>query len=414
MKSGEISFWDYIAILVRWRKLIVINFVVVCLIAIGVSFVIPRWYKAKATLLPPEENARSSVLTSLLTNIPLAGLTIPGATTSADLFVAILGSRTVAEGVIQKLDLMEIYDSKNLEEAIRTLHEHSDIGITKEGIIAIEVEEKDPHLAARVANSYIDELDRVNQETSISQAKNKRLFVEGRLEETQIELARAENELRQFQEKNKAISLPDQISAAIERAAQLKAEQVSLEIQLGVLLKTASPSHPQVELLRSKISEIQKQMEKIEFGSPPDFDTPIPESAGNTGFHVPFAKVPSVGLELARLTRNLKIQEVLFELLTQEYEQAKIEEAKDTPTVQVLDVASPPIRKSKPNRKIFVIFMGFLSLFFSLAYVYSVEYLRGLQQTRAEEYNRILGLFHVLKGDVQQLRVRGKRNMSRF
>ncbi|KPL16983.1 MAG: hypothetical protein AMJ92_12275 [candidate division Zixibacteria bacterium SM23_81] len=411
MKSRELNFWDYLAVLVKWRKLIVLNFVAVCLIAVALSLVLPKWYKAKATLLPPEESSNTSAIASLLTDLPLGGLTIPGTTTSTDLFVAILGSRTVAEGVIQKLDLMEVYKSKNLEGAVETLQKHSSFGITKEGVLTIEVEEKDPHLAAKVANAFVVELDRVNQETNVSQAKSKRLFVERRLKESQLELEKAEEELKLFQEKNKAISLPVQISTAIERAAELKAEQVSLEIQLGVLLKTASRSHPQVEHLRSQISEIQKQLEKIEFGNVPNLSSQKPGSSERTEFHVPFSKVPTVGLELARLTRNLKIQEAVYGLLTQQYEQAKIEEAKDTPTVQILDVALPPIRKSKPNRKMFVIFLGFLSLFLSMVCAFSVEYFQRLRVTQAEEYDRVSGLFHILKGDIKHLRSKGKRRM---
>ncbi|KPL16655.1 MAG: hypothetical protein AMJ92_12615 [candidate division Zixibacteria bacterium SM23_81] len=409
MSSREFKFWDYLAVLVKWRKLIVFNFVAVCLIAVGLSLVLPKWYKAKATILPPEESSSSSAIASLLTDLPLGGLTIPGAMTSTNLFVAILGSRTVAEGVIEKLNLMEVYKSKSLEGAVETLQKHSTFGITKEGVLTIEVEERDPQLAAKVANTFVVELDRVNQETNVSQAKGKRLFIEGRLKESQLELEKAEEELKLFQEKNKAISLPDQISAAIERAAELKAEQVSLEIQLGVLLKTASRSHPQVELLGSQISEIQKQLEKIEFGDASNLSSQEPGSSEPTEFHVPFSKVPAVGLELARLTRNLKIQEVVYRLLTQQYEQAKIEEAKDTPTVQILDVALPPIRKSKPNRKMFVIFLGFLSLFLSTVYAFSAEYFQRLRVTRAEEYDKVSGLFHILKGDVQHLRSKRKR-----
>jgi uncharacterized protein involved in exopolysaccharide biosynthesis len=409
MESKELNFWDYFAVLVKWRRLIVVNFIVVSLIAVAISLVLPKWYLAKASLLPPEDSARSSAITSLLANLPISGISIPGATTSADLFVAILGSRTVAEGVIQKLGLIRVYKSKNMEGAVRTLQEHSSIGITPEGVITVEVEEKDPQLAAGIANAYIAELDRVNKETSVSQAKNKRLFIEGRLDKAKPELEKAENELRQFQEKNKAISLPDQVSAAIERAALLKAEQVTLEIELGVLLKTASFSHPQVKLLQTKISEIQKQMDLLEIGAASEYDTTSSDAAEKSGYYVPFSKVPSVGLELARLIRDLKIQEAIYELLIQQYEQAKIEEAKDTPTVQALDIATPPILKSKPNRKVFVIFLAFLSLFISVSYAFSMEYLRRLEVSRTEEYHKIVGLFSELREDIRRLRSKVKK-----
>jgi len=402
MKSVELSFWDYFAILVKWRKLIVINFVVVCLIAAGVSFIVPKWYEAKATILPPVEQPSAAFgLVSMLSDLPFGEFGIPGVSSPSEVFKAILESRSVAEAVVRKWNLMDVYKKKKLTHAMLTLWDHSRVEITEEGIIEITVEERTPELAAGIANAFIEELDRINQMTSVSQAKSTRLFVEERLKETEESLKKAEEELRLFQEEHKTVSLTDQTAAAIQSAAELKTRQVALEIERGVLLKTLSNDHPQVVRLQSEIEELQKQLDEITFGDLQESQMGVGDQPSREGdFNIPLLEIPSMGLHLARLTREVKIQEAIFELLTQQYEQAKIQEAKDTPTVQVLDKAVPPELKSRPVRRRIVLFGGGLSIFLSLLFIGCMEYIGGLRERRQQEYNRLQSLLRELKADI--------------
>jgi uncharacterized protein involved in exopolysaccharide biosynthesis len=402
MKSRELGFWDYFAILVKWRRLIVINFVVVCLLAAGLSFLLPKWYKAKATLLPPVEQPSAAYgLVSMLSELPFGDLGVPGVSSPSEVFKAILESRSVAEAIVKKWDLMKVYKKKKLEHAVLKLWDHSGVEITEEGIIEISVEERSPELAAKIANAFVEELDRINQMTSVSQAKNTRVFVEGRLKETEENLHEAEEALRLFQEEHKTVSLTDQTAAAIQSAAELKARQVALEVERGVLLKTFSDDHPQVVRLQSEIEELQKQLDQVTLG---DIQEPHvgqqDQMSGEGNFSIPLSEVPSVGLQLARLTREVEIQVAIFELLTQQHEQAKIQEAKDTPTVQVLDRAAPPELRSRPIRRRIVLFGGGLSIFFSLLLIAWMEYLSELRLRRQEEYHRLQGLLRELKADV--------------
>jgi tyrosine-protein kinase Etk/Wzc len=402
MKSGELGLWDYFAILVKWRKLIVINFVTVCLIAIGVSFVLPKWYEAKATLLPPIEQPSGALgLASVLSELPFGEFGLPEMGSPSEVFKAILESQTVAEAIVQRWNLMDVYKKEKMEHAVQALWDRSQIEITEEGLISITVEERSPELAAGIANSFVEELDRVNQLSSVSQAKNTRIFIEGRLEETQVNLKKAEERLRLFQEENKTISLPDQTAAAIQSAAELKARQVAIEIERGVLLKTLSSSHPQVVRLQSEIAELQKQLDQIALGTPKESrGTATDQSNAEGNFNVPLLEVPTVGLQLARLTREVKIQEAIFELLTTQYEQAKIQEAKDTPTVQVLDRAKPPEIKSRPVRRRIALLGGVLSIFLSFIFIGGIEYLHRLREWRREEYNRLQDTLGELKADL--------------
>ncbi len=392
MKEKEVNLWDYLMVLAKWRRMIGLNFIGVCLLVVLISLFLPKWYTATTSILPPQgEGGGLSLPSGLATLASLSGgLSLPGTATPSDVFAAILKSRSVAERVIRVNGLMKVYKAKDLQEAMRTLHSHSNIDVSPEGIIRIEVTEKDPSLAARVANSLVEALDGVNREKSTSRAKSARIFIEKRLDSTKAELKRAEEKLRRFQEVHKAISLSDQTKAAIEKAADLRAEKAVLEIKLGVLRQSMGGIHPQVQRLRTQINEYDKQLRKMEFGG------------GEDDFLLPFSQVPSFALELARLARDLKVEEEIFEFLTQQYEQAKIQEKRDTPTVQVLDEAIPPTQKSKPKRTVLVGLAGLLSLFVGVFLAFGLEYMERVSSS--EESQKISRISSLLREDYLRLR----------
>jgi uncharacterized protein involved in exopolysaccharide biosynthesis len=244
----------------------------------------------------------------------------------------------------------------------------------------------------------VKELDRVNQETNISQAKNARIFIEERLAQTKKDLTQAEESLRKFQEENKAVSLDEQMRASIEGAADLKAQMVAAEIELNVLRKTMFPSHPQIQGLKSRINEIKKQLDIWEFGNQKE------ESEEEKILDVPFSQVPTLSMKFARLVREVKIQSAVFELLTNQYEQYKIQETRDTPTIQVLDKAIPPERRSKPKRAVLVGLAGILSLLTSVVFVFGLEYFKKSEERNPEEFERIQALLGAWRKDVEDLK----------
>jgi len=397
----KVTIYTYLTILVGYRRFIFLNLVGVCLIVAVVSLLLPSWYRATTTILPPGGEALGLGMASSLmgTASGLAtSFALPFMTTPSDMIAAMLKSRTVGEEVVQKEDLMIAYKTKSMENALRELFSHVLVRVTEEGLISLSYEDRDRIKAAKVANRFVEELDRINRKTSASQAKNARMFIEERLAQTQKELTRAEENLRRFQEDNKTILLDDQMKAVIEKAADLKAQMVSSEIELNVLSKTLSFSHPQIKSLRSTINEIKKQLEILQLGNQDE------NSDERTVLDVPFTQVPSLSLRLARLVREVKIQEGVFELLTQQYEQYKIQETKDTPTIQVLDRAVPPERRAKPKRALLVVFSGILSVFASTVFIFGLEYFKRSKQKNPEAIERLESLLGAWRKDVEDLK----------
>ncbi len=406
MEVKKQSLIDHLYVLAKWRGMILKCFFSVCIIAAIISLILPKWYTARATLVPPTESPTMLGISTLMSNLPFApNLNFPGMTNAATTYLAILKSRSVRETIIIQYDLISFYESENIDWALRDLDDHLDVGITDEGIIEIEYTDKSPERAADVVNSLVSELDKKNTEMSIEQARNTRLFLEKRLDQNKQDLNKAEEDLQKFQEENKAVSLPEQVAAAIGEVAKVKSEMVALEVQRNVLQNTMSQANPVLIQLQARIEELQKQLDKMEYGT----DAKLEKSGSgekNGELLIPFSRIPEIGLEFARLTRELTIQAAIFELLTQQYEQAKLQEAKDTPTVQVLDRAVPPLIKSKPIRTLFVLFWGALSLLVSVIVIFSIEYWARLEGEAPERYQKMSKIYEFLKNDVDKLRKR--------
>ena len=230
-------------------------------------------------------------------------------------------------------------------------------------------------MAADIANYFVEQLDRLVAKYNVSEAGRHRIFLTEQVARAKAELELSEAALRRFQERNRAIVLQEQTRGAIEAAARLKGEIIAAQVQLEVLKSFATEANPEVVALRRRIDEMNRQLGQMQYG---DGATRVGgQSSGD--FSVPFAKVPEVGLELARLTRDTKVQETLVTLLTQQLEQARIGEAKDLPSVQVLDYATPAERASKPRLLQSVMIAAVVSLLVGVFLALLVEYGRTLR-----------------------------------
>jgi len=397
LENEKIDLASYLLVLVKYRKFIILNFITICVVVAGISLLFPNWYTAKTTILPPEKQGLSLGLSSsLLSGLSSlgGGMSLPLMATPSDVYAAIAKSRSVAEEVIQVENLSQYYNLKSMEQTLKEVWGHLSVSVGDEGMVAITYEDKNPVKAASIANAFALKLDEVNRRTFTSKAKNSRVFIEERLEQTKKDLASAEENLRNFQQKNKAIAIDEQTKAAIGAAADLQAQLVFVELELNVMSKNVEDT-PELRQLQLKRQEILRQLEMLEKGGKG-------REAGLLG--VPFEKVPDLTLEYARLFRELKIQESVFELLTAEYEKAKIEESKDTPTIQVLDRAVPPERKSKPKRSFMVAFAGGFSLLFSVFFVFFREFMDKSRLKNPEEYHRLQMVYVTLKEDWRKIR----------
>jgi uncharacterized protein involved in exopolysaccharide biosynthesis len=320
------------------------------LITLIVSMLLPKAYESTTTLLPQLESKEGGALSALLTATAAGGMAqnlgigLPGIpTTPTDIFVAILKSRVMADDVITRFNLMDRYDEPTMQQARDELMDRVRVTISKEKVIKVVVEDHDPRVAAEMANFYVANLDRLNRTVNISKAGQNRAFIERRLGETQVNLVKAEEALRDFQTKNKAVAVEAQSKVMIEAAATIQGQITAQEVQLQVMSSYLSQENPELARVRSSIEELRKQLSVMESGKGGKGMLP------GDRLHPAMITVPELALQYGRLFRELKVQETLYTLLTSQYEQAKITEARDTPTVQVLDPAIPADRHSRPR-----------------------------------------------------------------
>jgi len=380
---------DFLVLLKRKKMIFFIVFVAI-VSSVIVSLLLPKMYTATARILPPQES--SSGLSGLLSGAggglaSLAGGLIGGKTTS-DLYVGILKSRTVADALIEKFNLKELYKAEYLADVYKKLAKRANIDVSrKDQIISVSVEDRDPQRAAQMANTYVEELDKINRTVNITEGHRKRVFLENRLNKVKEDLSKAEVDLKEFQEKYKVVAIEEQAKVAIEGAARIKGEIIVAQTELEVLKEFGTERQNEAIMLKSRIAELQSQLARIEKGNPGKGVAKL--GKGDSNFYLPFNELPALGMRLARLMREAKIQENVFELLTSQHELAKIEEAKDVNTIQVLDRAVPPDKKSSPKRTLIVILSTFLAFFFAVGLAFFREYMQRLQTEDGEQYQQL-------------------------
>jgi uncharacterized protein involved in exopolysaccharide biosynthesis len=321
----------------RHRWLLAVTTVLATLLTLGITLMLPDWFRATAVILPPEESdlaANMSLAQRALTKFPSFGI-LSDYFTPADIFKAILSSRTVEEEVIRAHDLQNVYHQPSLEKTIKILRSNTKVKLNPDGTIAISVEDRDRHRAAAMANTFLEALDRYNVEKRNTQAHRTRLFLEGRVRDTDSTLRASEEMLRNYEESHHTVTPPtaSSSSADVRGSADLMARKIYLEVHLGVLRSYLREDNEEVVQTRVELEQLKDKI-------------------GN---------LPALETELARLMRDAKIQEQLYLLLTSELEQARIRETMDTPTVQVLDPAMPPERHSKPRRLALSLAAGILA-----------------------------------------------------
>src|SRR5438093_3838480 len=372
----EVNLLDYCRVIWKRRWLIGSLFAAAVLTALVVSLLMPKIYESTASLLPSLDSKDGAGLGALLAASGAGGaaqslgISLPGTpATPTDLFVAMLKSRIMADEVIRKLNLRDLYEAKTMQDTRKALEGDTKITVTKEKVIKITVEAKNPSLAADIANSYVANLDRLNQTLNVSKAGQNRAFIERRMAETQVNLVKAEEALKDFQTHNKTVAVEAQSKAMIEAAAMIQGQITAQEVQLQVMSSYLSPENPELSRVRSSIEELKKQLYLLESGKGAKGMLP------GDRLHPAMVTVPKLALDYGRLLRELKVQETLYALLTSQLEHAKLAEARDTPTVQVLDQAIPAERKSKPRILLNTIIAGVLALFVGIFLAFFLEYL---------------------------------------
>jgi len=365
-------FFDYLYVLVKRRKLILRTVFATAILSAAMTLLMPSWYAATASLMPPKRpGGLMSLLEggvgSVLKNLP--GLSGSLSSQQGYSYMAILQSRTAMERVVQKFDLVKVYDiSKNsTEKAVKRLRDNAEFDVATEGNILITVYDKDPQRAADMANYFIDLLNNLSVELGTTEARGNREFIERRYLQNVQDLKGAEDSMKVFQQKYGIYALPEQTESAIKAAAELKSESMAREVELGIAQRSFGEDNPKTEALRVQLAELNKKLQELKYGTADWY------KAQSLSLFVPFKDVPELGTEYVRRYRELQIQNRLMEFILPLYEQAKIDEHKDTPVVLVLDRAIPPERKAKPKRTLIVLVLTTLALMTATAWAFVAE-----------------------------------------
>ncbi|MRR58766.1 MAG: lipopolysaccharide biosynthesis protein [Deltaproteobacteria bacterium] len=325
------------------------------ILSLIVAVASPNIYSAKAMLLPiQEDNLMKSAMLSQLGG--LAGLAVGGmaGTSATDLYLSILKSEAIKDPLIERFDLKRVYGEKKLPGTYAAIDRNTAITAgKKDGIITIVVEDTDPKRSAALANGYVDELRKLTVRLNNSSSGRNRSFFEERLGQAKEELARAEDRLKAFQGKNKAVNVPEQARATIESVAQLRAQLAVREVELASLRRQFTDTSPEVQHARSLTGNLRSQIARL-------------EGTGDASSIPSVGSMPALGADYARLMREVKIQENLVELLTKQFEMERLSEAKDIPPFQVLLQARTPDSKSKPHRLFLVVMATLTAFLFSL------------------------------------------------
>ncbi len=413
MEHQKASFIDYLYLIVKWRKFIIVNFFIVAIITAIITLVVPKSYTAKTIILPPSDDDQGFGLSQFINELPMGSFGMSGISEESYVVMAILNSRTVMESIINKFDLMKEFDAENMELAVAQLRNYVRIEINEDGTISLfasartgwlageEEEDRARHLATDMANSFITELDKLNIELKTEKAGNKRLYIEKRYHENLADLKKAEEDLKAFQEKYGVIAMPEQTEASIQAAAELTAQMYIKEVEVDVLSKYMSSSHEELVRAKSELASLRLKLKEMKSGFNAEDNVGTSEKSGD--LFVPFDDVPELGVQYYRLFREVTLQEKLLEFLLPQYEQAKIQESKDTPTIQVLDKAVPPILRSSPKRGLTVIAMGLASIIVSMLIVFTIEYMHRLRHANADRYEKLEKLSLELKNDYHKV-----------
>jgi uncharacterized protein involved in exopolysaccharide biosynthesis len=331
-----------------------------------IAFLIPARYQSTSRLMPPDSQSSSGLAMAAAamsgSGSGLAGMAsdLLGLKSSSDVFVGILGSRTVQDKLILQFDLKKLYSDRRMEDARKDLAEHTAISVDRKSqIIAITVTDKSPQRAASMAQAYVDELNRLAVELSTSSARRERIFLEGRLQSVNKDLEAAEKDFSQFASKNAAIDVKEQGKAMVEAAATLQGQLIAAQSEYQGLKQMYTDNNVRVRSVKARIDELERQLEKL--GGKDESTTSI-SGQPNDSMYPSIRKLPLLGVTFADLYRRTVIQQAVLETLTKEYELAKVEEAKEIPTVKVLDVANIPDKKSFPPR-LFIMAAGTILAF---------------------------------------------------
>jgi uncharacterized protein involved in exopolysaccharide biosynthesis len=343
----------------------------------AIAFLIPVRYESVTRLMPPDGQSGTGLglLAAMVDKGGIGGVggmgglggiagNLLGMKNSGALFVGILNSNSVQDALIDKFQLKKVYHESKVEDARKELGQRSDISEDrKSGIIEIGITDHDPQRAAAMAQEYVTQLNRLVAQVSTSSARRERIFLEERLKKVKTDLDAVANQFSEFASKNTAIDIPSQGKAMVEAAAVLQGQLIAAQASLSGLQQIYSDTNVRVKATQARIRELQEKLNELGGTGTED------ELKSDNSLYPSIRKLPLLGVTYADLYRETKIQETVYQLLTQQYELAKVEEAKEIPTVKILDVALVPTKRTFPPRALIIVLGTILGIALAMTWL---------------------------------------------
>jgi tyrosine-protein kinase Etk/Wzc len=363
--APELSVVKGLIVLARHKKKLLGAPLASALAGAVIAFLLPNVYQATAKLLPPQQQQSSAA--ALLSQLGgVAGAVAGGAGIKSpnDIYIGMLRSRTVADAIIAKYDLKKVYGFSSQERIRNKLEENTAVASGKDGLITITVADENKALVAKLANSYVDELVRLTNTLAVTEASQRRVFYERQLDRAKDNLASAEQALKSALDTHGVVSVDVESRAMLENIVRLRAGISAKQIELSSMNAFLTSANPEYHRVQEELSSLRAELSKLENGRVGADENTSPQK--------------SAGLENIKLIRNVKYNQMLYELLAKQYEVARLDEAKDGLVVQVLDSAIEPERKSSPRRVLIAVVFAMAGLFLTLLWIFAVEAKRSL------------------------------------
>lgn len=370
----EISLIDLFKIF--WhRKVLIVNLTMIFAFgSLAYSLYLPFIYRAECRILPPSQG--SSRMAGLMAQMgglaDLVGIS-GGTANSGQMMIGILKGNTVVDAIIDRFDLMKLYEQDirlNMRKTVTDdiLEVNEDI---KSGIVTVAALDEDPVRAADIANAFVEELQKRLQGLSLSEAGQRRLFFEAQLKQAQQALGEAEDAMLRYQQESGVIVLEPQMKALLESITALRGQIAAKNVEISSLRTYAKQNNPQLKLAQSQLEAMNKELAQLE----------EQQRKSDKETFSSMSQAPEVGLEYGRYARELKFAGAMYEVMLKQFEAAKLDEAKDFSTVQIVDPATPPDYKYKPSRAKITIIGTMLGMFLGCAWAFFANYIQSLKES---------------------------------
>lgn len=384
------TFLDILYIVAKSRKFLFIFIFVITSCAILLALLTPKEYKATASVLPAGESDLLSSLSGISALAksfsPFQGLSSLSGGGEIDKYMVILNSKSVIHRVIEKFNLRKIYglEDEELWKVEKAFSNNVDFSLEDEGNLLINVYDQSPILSAKMANYLVDLLNEINTKLHVTSAKTTREFIEKRYLQNLNDIADLEIQMKDFQEMYGVIAVPEQIEATVKSIAELYVDLAREEVAFNVLKRTVNEENPLLKIKEIELEEIKASIDQLSTG------TAITK---NPKVFIPLNVAPELVNKYLNIYKNLEIQYTIAEFLTPVYEQAKIEEIRNTPSVLVLDKAYPPERKARPKISLYGLIGFVVSLVLGLFIVFTLESFRKMEQINPQKFSYIYNSF---------------------